>query len=77
MVTCLSRELTEKRSAVLWTMEMVGEGTPVALGQLDTLKIRKVTVTKLFVLIRYSVVVPQNRISEVWSRDKNNANLSR
>jgi len=65
MVTCLSRELTEKWSAVLWTMELVGEGTPVASGQLDMLKIRKVTVTKLFVLIRYSVVVPQNRISEV------------
>jgi len=65
MVTCLSRELTERRSAVLWTMEMVGEGTPVALGQLVTLRSRKVTVTKLFVPIRYSVVVPQNRISEV------------
>jgi len=41
-------------------MEMVGEGTPVALGQLDTLKSRKVTVTKLLVSIQYSVVVPPN-----------------
>jgi len=44
------RKLTRRRSAVLWTMEMVGEGTPVALGQLDTPKSRKVTVTKLFIL---------------------------
>ena len=60
MVTCLSRELTERRSAVLWTMEMVGEGTPVALGQLDTLKSRKVSVTKLFILILLTAVVPQS-----------------
>jgi len=37
-VTCLRRKLTRRRSAVLWTMEMVGEGTPVALGQRDILK---------------------------------------
>ena len=54
------RKFTRRRSAVLWTMEMVGEGIPVALRQLDTPKSRKVTVTKLFVFIRYSVVVPQN-----------------
>jgi len=56
---------------------MVGEGTPVDLGQLDTLKDRKFIVTKLFVSIRYSVVVPQNRISEVRLRDENGANFSR
>jgi len=44
---------------------MVGEGTPVASGQHDTLRSRKVTVTKPFVLIRSTVVVPHNRISEV------------
>jgi len=76
MVTCLSRELTERRSAVLWAMEMVGEGTPVILERLDTLKSRKVTVTKLFIPIRYSVVIPQNRFSEIWSREKIDANLS-
>ena len=60
MVTCLRKKLTERRSAVLWTMEMVGEGTPVASGQRDTLKSRKVTVTKLFILTRPTAVITPN-----------------
>jgi len=38
MVICLRKALTERRSAVLWTVEMVGEGTPVDSGQRDTLR---------------------------------------
>jgi len=45
MVNCLKIKLTETRIAVLWTMEMVEEGSPAVSEKVER---RKVTMTKTF-----------------------------